>query len=386
MSGLIRVMVAVLLIGHAMADLNARNSSAKENSATNGKVVAAELGAVGYVSGVRGPEDLLALPNTHWIVVSGLKQKATGGKLFLVDSISKTARAFFPDAGFNVNPQRDNFPACPGPVNADNFSAHGMNISTQANNITRLYVVNHGSREAVEVFEINTAEAEPVISWVGCVPLPEGTMGNAVTSIPGGGLAVTLFIANDYFAGGDALNDRKLWLQHLMQNRPTGHVARWSVDEGWQQLAGTAASGPNGIEASADGQWLWVANWGARNILRIPLLKMGEQQQKDDREPEELSLDFMPDNLRWGDDGQLWVAGAVGTPQSYWGCVSRPDCSTEYAIAKVDPSTDIVSVLAHPDTSPQFSHATTAVKVRGIIWVGANPSDRVAYFPLIEAK
>ena len=26
-----------------------------------------------------------------------------------------------------------------------------------------------------------------------------------------------------------------------------------------------------------------------------------------------LKMDFMPDNLRWGDDGQLWVIGATGS-------------------------------------------------------------------------
>ena len=46
---------------------------------------------IGYVTGVRSPEDLVGIPNSPWIITSGLAEGKRAGSLFLIDRRTKTA-------------------------------------------------------------------------------------------------------------------------------------------------------------------------------------------------------------------------------------------------------------------------------------------------------
>lgn len=91
-------------------------------------------------------------------------------------------------------------------------------------------------------------------------------------------------------------------------------------------------------------------------------------------------LDFMPDNLRRGDDGRLWTAGSVGEAGAYFACAAKPGCHNDYRIASIDPAAMTARVFAHPETRPTFGDATAAVRLGGEVWVGSNPASRVALF------
>ena len=49
------------------------------------------------------------------------------------------------------------------------------------------------------------------------------------------------------------------------------------------------------------------------------------------------------------------------------------------AAAVLDPAAMKATVLPHPDTRPDFGDATAAVKAGGEVWIGANPTDKVAW-------
>jgi len=329
---------------------------------------------IGYLCGIHGAEDIAAIPNSKWIVTSGLSQGDQPGGLSLIDRNRKTSTTLFPDSSIKFDYDSDTYPGCPGPVEISTFSAHGLNLRTGVKGALTLYVINHGSREAVEVFKLEAIRAIPVLSWIGCIVLPDDSMGNAVVPLPGRGIAVTLMTAPEYFSEPGGAMRQELWLEKLRAAKATGYAAQWSANEGWKRIPGTEASGPNGIEVSNDGRWLWVANWANREVVRILLQEDGSRSV--------LKLNFMPDNLRWGDDGGLWVTGAIGTPRGYFDCWAKPGCKNDFPIIRIDPNSLTLERIPHPNTLPEFGEATTALKVGREVWIAAYPSDRVGYLRL----
>jgi hypothetical protein len=330
---------------------------------------------LGYVTGVRSPEDLVGIPHSPWIITSGLAEGKRAGSLFLIDRRTKTAldllRITVP-----MRQDRSSYPSCPGPLNKAVISAHGIGLRKGQSGKHILYVLNHGGREAIEVFQVDAARQRPSLTWVGCIPLPENTVGNGVAPMPGGGIVMTHMAVPRYFATPQAAKSPEAWTEKFTAGALTGYAATWTAASGWKEVPGTEGSGPNGIEVSPDGRWIWVANWPVREVVRVPArpVRGGPRRTV-------LKLDFLPDNLRWGDDGWLWVAGAAATPPEFFACVSKPGCRGDYRIARINPATLAVQIVPHPRPSPTFGDATTAAKLGDTIWLGAVAGERVAYLP-----
>lgn len=80
----------------------------------------------------------------------------------------------------------------------------------------------------------------------------------------------------------------------------------WRPDTGWTAISSTEGSGPNGIEVSRDGESVWMALWGNKQLVEASLV--------DNTVRKTIDLDFMPDNVRWGDDGHLWWRALRDSP------------------------------------------------------------------------
>ena len=171
-------------------------------------------------------------------------------------------------------------------------------------------MVGHGAREAIEVFELNAGGALPTMKWIGCIPEPEGTRRiNSVAALPGGYLGATNFDA----AGGE------LW--------------EWHPTTGWIEVPGSQMRGPNGLVSSDDGQWFYVGGWSDRALVR---LSRGQTPVRADPIP----VGFNVDNVRWGSDGKVIVAGHVTR------CEGAAPCELAAArVAEVDPNTFAIRQL-----------------------------------------
>lgn len=327
----------------------------------------------GFVCGLASPEDLVAIPDSEWIVASGLKQTDQPGKLFLIDRQRKSATILFPDTSLKIRHDREAYGECPGPVDVKTFSAHGINLRTEGGGISTLYVMNHGDREAIEIFTLAPTEDTQALTWVGCVILPKGSLGNGVAPLMDKGLAATLMVVPEFIGGESASpENQSVWVPKLRDGEVSGYAASWFPDTGWQRISGAEASGPNGIETSSDSQWVWIANWGNQEVVRA--------SSDGHTKPTVIKLNFSPDNLRWGDDGMLWVAGASTSPAAYFQCWATPGCRNEYAIGKIDPARLAIEIVPHPDMHPHFGDATSALMIDGEIWLGTHPGDRAAWF------
>ena len=102
-----------------------------------------------------------------------------GGRIHLVHVADKTTSVLFPTPDRMERLDAATYPSCPGPLDPqeldqDEFRAHGLYLEPGAGDVHDLYVVHHGRRESIEVFELDAGAAPMTLTWVGCAVAPEG--------------------------------------------------------------------------------------------------------------------------------------------------------------------------------------------------------------------
>src|SRR5437763_1840392 len=119
------------------------------------------LGKVQFICGLAGPEDLVAVPGSDWVIASG---DAAPGAITLIDVKKKSASPLYPSRALTERLDARTYDSCPGPIDPeekDKFRAHGLAIRPGQNGVHTLYVVHHGNRESIEVFEFNARATMP---------------------------------------------------------------------------------------------------------------------------------------------------------------------------------------------------------------------------------
>lgn len=310
-------------------------------------------GDVQFLCGPKNPEDLIAIPGTPWVIVSSLASEVENeGLLHIADTRDLTTTVAFPLADSEARLDAGTYGSCPGMDN-QGFVPHGVSLRVGDSGGHTLYVVRHGSRESVEVFDVDTGAAPPTLTWVGCVPAPEGVSFNSVAPLPDGAIAGTNF----KFAGGE--------------------VWEWQLSSGWSQVPGGQTAGPNGLVASPDGKWLFIGGWGSKSVIR---LSRGQTPVQKDA----VDVGFHVDNLRWTDSGSLLAAGQGGpNAAAIGGCLTSGNCKGVAArVVEVDPSTLEVQERVDYPSNELIVMGTAAIRVGNEIWLGAIAgSDRIARFP-----
>lgn len=319
--------------------------------------------ALSMLPDVPTPEDLIAVPDTSWVLTSSMAHgPGKPGRIGVVDIESGAWEQLWPAPGAAVAPDRTTYADCPGPPPADVASPHGINLVDTAGGGRTLLAVNHGGRESVEAFEVDTSGDRPALTWTGCVTLPDGAGGNGVVGLPGGGLAVS----NPYHpASPDKVGD-------MFAQEPNGDVRVWRPDEGWTTLPGSELAGPNGIETSPDGTELYLAVYARRSVVSLPVAGGAPT-------PIAEQLPFLPDNLFWDDTGSLLVTGPdFASAEAVIRCSAHgEDCPGGFTVSAVDVAERTARTLYRTDT-PDFTFATVAAAVGDEIWVGSLTSDAIA--------
>lgn len=309
-----------------------------------------------FVCGIKTPEDVVALPGGRLVLTGAMVADGSGG-LELIDVTSKAKRRLYPLAGAGVRPDKRLYPDCAGPPDPQRFAAHGLSLRPRAAGGADLYVVGHGGREAIEVFDL-TLGPNPSVTWVGCVNAPMGASLNSVVGLGNGEiLATSIFEAPTTF-------------QDVFAGRPTGNVYARKAGEPFRALPNTHLSGDNGIEVSPDGRWLFVAATGERKVYRYERANMAAA-------PAVAVVDILPDNLRWAPDGRLLTAGEGPVA----GCTG-PSCAMQFAVAAITPASMKVETLVSAPSGPAFSGLSGAIIVGDSVWLGAHGGDRIAISPL----
>lgn len=319
---------------------------------------------VNWVCGPRAAEDLVRIPGTPWVLTSGLATDKPAS-LYVIDHRTKQAHPVFPLAGPPAMHLETTWRAvCPGPPNLKTLSLDGLALRTQEKT-SLLYAANHGDRHAIEVFRVDVAKAGPRLSWVGCVPMPKGTLANAVAPLSDGGLVVTSFRDPD---------DADAW-QKMARREGTGGVWEWHVKGGWSQLDTGPISGANGLAMSADERTLYVSSWSAQRLFVI---------ERGHRVRREVILDFLPDNIRRDDDGTLLVAGQRARVQDIAACRGAA-CPQPWVVARIEPKRALVTPILEGPGSATLSYACGALRVDDTLYVSARAQPGVAWVALKAA-
>jgi hypothetical protein len=121
------------------------------------------IGNVQFLCDQVGPEDLAVVPGSEWVISSGM---AANGAIRLVNLRDKNTTVLFPSATSKERPNKKIYDSCPGPIGSegDKFRAHGLYLRPGPNALQTLYVVHHGDRESIEVFEFDARPKPPTLT------------------------------------------------------------------------------------------------------------------------------------------------------------------------------------------------------------------------------
>ena len=313
------------------------------------------LSGLKLICNQQAPEDLVVVPGDQWVVASAY----AGSGINLIRVSDRQSHRAYPAAAARKRPDEKKYGDCPGPPDSGpnpRFTTHGLWLQPGIGTVHTLFVVGHGTRESVEVFEIDTRPATPAVTWIGCVIAPEPIGLNSVRGLPDGG-----FIATDFLARNITPEAR----ERMLDGEKNGALWEWHTGSGWKKVPGSEAAGANGIEISKDDKWYYVAAWGSQSFFRLS--RNGGAPMRD-----EIRLGFRVDNIRWARDGSLYAAGQTG---------SRDVTDTATVIVKINPDTLAVREIYRRADDAAFRFGTVAVEIGNELWVGSYQGDRLAVIP-----
>ncbi len=308
-----------------------------------------------YICGPQASEDLVRIPDSTWLIASGMNV-GQPAHLYLIDTVRKSSAILYPTA--------DGAPAaqtagCSGPPDPARMSMDGLALRSGSGGIHTLYAANHGDRMAIEFFSIDARGAEPTLRWSGCAPLPAGTLPNAVTTLADGGLLVISFYDP---------TDAQAWTR-MAAGQNTGRILQWHAATGFEPVPGSATSGGNGIETSADGESIYASSWSSRQLVIL---------SRKDGSRRAIALNFMPDNIHRLADGSLLVAGQRATVAAIRSCTGA-QCPQPWVVARVRPRTGAVQLLLAGAGSAAVNYACGAVAVNDTLYITVRGDQRIAY-------
>ena len=374
LNGLIPTAAALtgLLALSACSPSGEADSTATETAADTTTATASETATTGVakqvtwtetlLDGPTKPEDLILL-ESGTVFLSGMSENpgsddGGAGSLHAVDPDSGELTNVWTPENITEAHDTDTFGTCEGPLDPAVAAPHGLGSETGDDGTEFLYVVNHGGRESIEVFTVD-GEA---LTWVGCSVLPEGSMGNGVVADPD----------SDGFYVTNFLNPAEMEaeFEKAFAGEVTGEVLHWTPENGWSVVEGSEMSTPNGIAVSEDGQSLYVASWGGRDLVELDRAT-GEVLNT-------VAVGIMPDNLRYTGDGKLLVTGQVIDSFETFLGYEFGDLEPEerYDVFALDPETFTVETIAAGNVEG-FGNPTTALEVGDRIFVGSVAGDKI---------
>ena len=316
--------------------------------ATVGEAPCKPVGEIQFICTLVSPEDFAIVPGTEWLIASGNRE---GGRLHLVSVPKKTATVLFPTPKPNVRFDRKAYPICPGPLDIekrDAFRAHGLYLKPGERAVHTLYVVHHGTRESIEVFELNAGAAPPSLTWVGCAPAPPKQVFNGVVALPGGGFAATSNATD---------------------------VRQYLPATGWSLVPGSEGSAANGLEISKDGQWLYIAGWAEEKLTRLSRGRTPIQKDV-------ITLGFRPDNVRLSLDGSVLFAAGHTDKDGRSIVEPREPLRETSNVARIDPKTLEFRRIFQHAAMDGFVATTTGIQIGNELWLGSQRGDRIAFLPM----
>lgn len=309
------------------------------------------------------PEDIAALPDGRHLLLAHFGQMGDAvGTLSLFDTATGSRTHLFPEGEAEIGTPDWGVTECTTPPGQD-FSPHGTHLQQLEDGRWRYLVVNHGNREAVELFEVWEELGNYNLVWRGCVPAGLDTLMNDVVGLTNGDLIYSRM-----------LGESATWsMFQSILGMTTGELWRWRQGGGLEPLPATAAAQPNGLEISADNRHVFADMYMENEVWKVDV----DSGQIVGRAPISAA-----DNSAWGADGRLYVATHTGGFLETIMCFSNQSqtCGGAFEIIALDPeSMSTEKVFSH--SGPPMGVATVAVPQGGRVWMGSYAGDRMISVP-----
>lgn len=252
---------------------------------------------------------------------------------------------------------------CPA-LGAGRFVPHGINTRRLDDGRHVLYVVNHGDRESIEIFEIFDDGREVTLELRGCVLAPPDATTNDVVVLGDGGFRVS-----DSFRRSENTIVSGLRMRYG-SHRP-GFAWEWRPGRGYSRIAGSETAYANGIESSPDGRFVYLNGYFENVLIKVDT-KTGQRVG-------EVSVSG-PDNVTWTDDGRLLVASHHAGTFDLLKClgIERGNCGFRFQIVEVNPET-LASRVILDQEGPPIGAVTVALPFQGRLYLGTFAGDRIAW-------
>lgn len=129
-----RILLSALMVGLVDVSVDTMQSGACDPH-----------GNVKFICGVVSPEDLVAVPQSEWVIASGY----TRGAVHLISTRDYKTVQVFPVAEPRERLDKQTYASCPGPMDPgekEKFSAHGLAVRERSSRVHTVYLVHHGFR------------------------------------------------------------------------------------------------------------------------------------------------------------------------------------------------------------------------------------------------
>ena len=325
------------------------------------------VGEIEAHCGFTNPEDLVMAPGGRELIVSemGVFMRDTPGELSVFDLDTQSRKPLRVEWDSPAEDWGEAGCARPEPAL---FSPHGIDLERRPDGRHALFVVNHGGRESVEVFELGGEAGAWVLFWRGCARPPGTPMLNDVTAFPGGGFGVTHMWEKEASALSLALA--------FVFDLDTGWVWLWDPETGFSKLPNSDATAPNGIASTPDGLFLFVNHYVANRTVRV------------DRRTGEVVGEVevqQPGNVTVDEDGQLWIAGHHHFVADTTCAEIEGACPLPFSVVRADGESMEGEVVFRHEGAP-MGFATVALAVGDRLFMGSATGDRMISIALPSSR
>src|SRR5215472_4016605 len=125
-------------------------------------------GEIEVICGTRQPEDLERTPDNKFLIATQYVNQGRGGGAGAGMALFDPAKKTFVRLPETAQPDKSwGDAACPGPI-GDALVSHGESLAKRRDGKWALYVVNHGGRESIEMYELKASGATWALVWRGC--------------------------------------------------------------------------------------------------------------------------------------------------------------------------------------------------------------------------
>jgi hypothetical protein len=322
----------------------------------------------------KNPEDIVSVKGTDWLIISEMGDMSGDkpGQLTAYNVKSNERLDLFPNVNMQYNSTVFKGDANCHPIKAQNsFSPHGISLRYRSDEQIELYVINHGGRESVEIFQVilpNANHEKINIKWQGCVLADaQNYFFNDLVSLDNGGfIATNMFNKNDIKVLG--INFEMLKALFGMN---VSKLVKWTPNAGFIEMEGITGAFFNGIAITDDNQFLFVNSYYDNQTLKINLTS----QKIVNNVPVQ-----HPDNSAWDEQGNLLIASHTGKKLDWIKCFmdkSIQNCAAGYSIISMNPaSMDTTTLFSHSGGNP--GAGVTVAKQHGPhIYMGSFKSQRL---------